>query len=195
MIGLDDYQELVSMRYSLSIEKTLIKKEYQFNGIQKALSSSLKLKSGYQDSSAKKQFKRELIIAPEYTVYLDLANISKDIVSKIKTYLLGHKAVYPLYMGINQFGADFENIEITQVEKVKEKETSIQTLVPLDDFIFNPKVVSKITNCRFATNINVKNRTFSEFKDFIVEISGKKEIYVNNNGNIYKINNQVVCFV
>jgi len=195
VVGLDTYNELNDMRYSVSMNNELVKKEYQFNGILKALSSSLKLKEGYQRSDEKKQFKRELVCNPSYTIYLDISKLEVLLKSKIKDYIKNHKSHYGICMGINTFHADFENIEIESFSKCEEDEMIITSLTSLDSFIFDIKNPSKITNIRFALNVKSEERIFSNFQDFIIEISGKQKILAKNNDDIYLINNKGICFV
>jgi len=195
IIGLDDYSELNRIKYSVSINKNIEKKEFVFNGLQKVLDSGLKLKEGYQNARGKKQFKRELLVAPEYDIFVDLSMISDDIKIMLFDYIKKHKTKYQIYMGINAFEADFSHIEIEAFEKVDDEEVIVNTLISLDKYIYDLKVFNHVSNIRFATEVNTKIRTFSKFKDFIVDISGKQEIKTKNNGFIYKINEKEVCFV
>jgi len=157
-------------------------------GLQKVLDSGLKLKEGYQNARGKKQFKkkqfkRELLVAPEYDIFVDLSMISDDIKIMLFDYIN------------NAFEADFSHIEIEAFEKVDDEEVIVNTLISLDKYIYDLKVFNHVSNIRFATEVNTKIRTFSKFKDFIVDISGKQEIKTKNNGFIYKINEKEVCFV
>ena len=40
-----------------------------------------------------------------------------------------------------------------------------------------------------------EGRFFKDFQDFVVEINGQFPIKVNNNGNVYKVNDDQVFFV
>lgn len=195
IIGLDDYSELNQIKYSVSINKNIEKKEFVFNGLQKVLGTNLKLKEGYQDARGKKQFKRELIVAPEYDIFVDLSTISDNIKGMLFDYIQNHKTKYQIYMGINAFEADFSNIKIETFKRIADEEVVVNTLIPLDRYIYDLNVFNHVSNIRFATEVNTKIRTFSEFRDFIVDISGKQEIKTKNNGFIYKVNGKGVCFV
>lgn len=195
VIGLDDYSELNQIKYSVSINKNIEKKEFMFNGLQKVLGTSLKLKEGYQNAKDKKQFRRELLVSPEYDIYIDLSRISDDIKGMLFDYIKSHKTKYQIYMGTNAFEADFSNIKIESFEKIDDEEVVVNTIIPLGNYVYDINVFNHVSNIRFATEINTKLRTFSEFEDFIIDISSKKEIKAKNNGFIYKINGKGVCFV
>ena len=195
IIGLDDYSELNQIKYSVSINKNIEKKEFVFNGLQKVLGTNLKLKEGYQNARGKKQFKRELLVSPEYDIYIDLSRVNDDIKGMLFDYIKNHKTKYQIYMGTNAFEADFSNIEVKTFEKVVDDEVVVDTLIPLSNYIYDENVFNHISNIRFATKIDTKIRTFSEFEDFIIDISGKQEIKTKNNGFIYKVNGKGVCFV
>ena len=195
LIGEEEHYKLRDIKYSIKIDKTVVKKSFVFNGIKSALSSNMHIKEGYQNSSFKKQFYRELICSPSYTVFVDLDNLDEKYSLKITQYLKEHKTAFTTYLGINFCLANFEWIEITMLLKVEEKTTHINTFTLKEDFIFDSQNFGvKLTTANMACDVE-KNRIFKDFKEFIVEIGGDNPIHSKNRGNIYQINEDRVYFV
>ncbi|WP_169975689.1 MULTISPECIES: CRISPR-associated protein Cas5 [unclassified Campylobacter] len=195
IIGEKEYYKLNNIRYSVKVNNQISKKSFVFNGIKFALSSNMHIKEGYQDSSEKKQFYRELIKNPDYTIFLDLKNLDERYKELIIKNIKEHKSVFTPYLGINFCIADFEYMDVKNYSLVEEKESEIDTFGVLDDFIFDPQNYDvKLTTARMACSCE-EFRVFKDFKDFIVKIKGEKRIKSKNNGNIYKIDENRVYFV
>ena len=195
LIGVDEYYKLNNILYSIKVNKEIVKKSFVFNGIKFALASSMHLKEGYQDASQKKQFYRELICAPEYIVFLDLSFLEDDLKNKIITALKEHKSCYTPYLGINFCIADFEWIEIKEIELIKDEIYEIDTFTKQEDFLFKEiEPNTKLTTANIPCNVE-EGRVFKDFYEFIIEISGTKSIISKNQNNIYNINDYGVYFV
>ncbi len=195
VIGEEEHYRLRDIRYSIKVDRSIVKKSFVFNGIKFALSSNMHIKEGYQDSSEKKQFYRELICSPSYTVFVDLSKLNDAYQAKITQYLKEHKTVFTPYLGINFCLADFEWIEIETIEKVEDELTDIDTFTLKEDFEFEVDNFGvKLTTTRMACGIE-ENRIFKNFKEFIVEIGGENRIRSKNQDNIYQINEHRVYFV
>lgn len=195
VIGEEEYYKLGDIKYSIKIDRPIVKRSFVFNGIKFALSSNMHIKEGYQNSSEKKQFYRELICSPSYTVFLDLSALCSDYHNKIKSYIKEHKTAFTPYLGINFCLADFEWIEIEKIEKVKEAVCKIDTFTRIEDFEFDIKNYDvKLTTANIACGVE-KGRVFKDFQEFIVEIGGVKNIKSKNRDNIYQINENRVYFV
>jgi CRISPR-associated protein Cas5h len=195
LIGEDAYYNLDALKYSIKVNKSIVKKSFVFNGIKNALSSSMHLKEGCQDSSEKKQFYRELICAPSYTAFLDLSALDDEYQEKIIGCLKEHKTAYTPYLGINFCIADFEWIVIDNVKKVDGERCEVSTFTLKDDFEFDvTNYDTKLTTAHMACSVE-QGRIFKDFKEFIVEINGGQSICSLNRGNVYKINEDVVYFV
>lgn len=194
IIGKSDYHEL-DIKYSVKVNHSIRKKSFVFNGIKNALSSNMHIKEGYQNSSDKKQFYRELICNPSYTIYVDLSKLDTKTSELITNNLREHKTVFTPYLGVNFCIADFEWIEIKDMQKLSCDECKIDTFTLEKDFIFDDKNFDvKLTTARMSCACE-KGRVFKDFQDFIVELNGKSRISSKNDGNIYKINEGTVYFV
>ncbi|HIP59863.1 MAG TPA: CRISPR-associated protein Cas5 [Campylobacterales bacterium] len=195
LIGEEEHFKLGDIKYSIKVDKEIVKKSFVFNGIRKALSSNMHLKEGCQNSSEKKQFYRELIRAPSYTVFLDLSSLDEVYIEKITIYLKEHKTTFTPYLGINFCIADFDWIEIEKVEKIEDNICEIGTFTLKEDFQFDIENFDvKLTTANMACGVE-EGRVFKDFQEFIVEISGGKSIKSKNRDNIYQINDDKVYFV
>lgn len=195
VIGEEEHYKLGDIKYSIKIDKAIVKKSFVFNGIKSALSSNMHIKEGYQDSSFKKQFYRELICFPSYTVFVDLSLLNQAYQEKITTYLKEHKTAFTPYLGINFCLADFEWIEIKKLEKIKEDFTQVHSFTLKDDFEFESDNFGvKLTTANMACDVE-KGRVFKDFQEFIIEIGGENRIKSKNRDNIYQINEDRVYFV
>jgi CRISPR-associated protein Cas5h len=167
----------------------------EFNGIKFALSSNMHIKDGYQNSSEKKQFYRELICSPAYSVFVDLSNLSLEYQERIKEYLKAHKTKFTPYLGINFCIANFEWIEIENISKIEDDISEIDTFTLKDDFDFDiDNYGVKLTTANMACGVE-EGRVFKDFKEFIIEIGAENRIKSKNRGNIYQINENRVYFV
>lgn len=195
VIGEEEHYRLNAIRYSIKVDRAIVKKSFVFNGIKFALSSNMHIKEGYQNSSEKKQFYRELICSPSYTVFVDLSALDSHYQEKIKSYLKEHKTAFTPYLGINFCLADFEWIAIETIKKIGDKTSEIDTFTRIDDFEFDIENYDvKLTTANMACGVE-EERVFKDFQEFIVEIGGIKKIKSKNRDNIYQINEHRVYFV
>ncbi|ALV24186.1 CRISPR/Cas system-associated RAMP protein Cas5, type I-B/HMARI [Campylobacter iguaniorum] len=195
IIGLSEYWKLENLLYSVKINSQIRKKISIFNGIKFALATNFKLEDGYQNSSEKKQFYRELICNPSYTIFLNLQNIDDEFKRQIILNLKEHKTAFTPYLGINFCIADFEFIEVKNCQKITSDTLKASSFVLQEDFIFEQdNYEARLTSVRMACNVE-KGRIFKDFKDFVIEINGGKILNAKNSGNAYNIDNEVVCFV
>ncbi|MDO5045990.1 CRISPR-associated protein Cas5 [Campylobacter sp.] len=195
LIGEKEYFKLNDIAYSIKVNNQISKKSFVFNGIKNALSSSMHIKDGYQDSSDKKQFYRELIKNPSYTVFLNLSKLNSEHKSEILKNLKEHKSVFTPYLGINFCIADFEWIDIFKCDQVSKDVSFIDTFTLKDDFVFEVQNLDvRLTTTRMACGCE-EGRIFKDFKDFVVEINGGCKISSKNRSNIYQINEDRVYFV
>ena len=195
IIGEDEFWKLSEIKYSVKIEREIKKKSFVFNGIRYALASSMKLAKGYQDCSKKKQFYRELICKPSYIIYINLTNLSQEYREKIINNLKEHKSAYTPYLGINFCIADFEWIDINDLEKINDSDALVDTIVPMDNYIFEGlNIKQKLSTFRAACNVE-EGRYYKDFKDFVVDVKGQYPLKAKNNNNIYRINDEQVFFI
>ncbi len=195
LIGEEEYYKLSDIKYSIKIDKAIVKKSFVFNGIKFALSSNMHIKEGYQNSSEKKQFYRELICSPAYTVFVDLSLLAQEYQTTIIQYLKEHKTAFTPYLGINFCLADFEWIEIKNIEKIDEEIAKIDTFTLKEDFEFKiDNYGVKLTTANMACGVE-EHRVFKDFKEFIIEIGADNSIESKNRDNIYQINEDRVYFV
>ncbi|MBE3610457.1 CRISPR-associated protein Cas5 [Campylobacter californiensis] len=195
IIGEREYYKLNDIKYSVKIDRQISKKSFVFNGIKFALSSSMHIKEGYQDASEKKQFYRELIISPAYTIFLNLEHLEECYQSAIIKNLKEHKSVFTPYLGINFCIADFSWIDIKSCSLAQEDKSDVDTIVLLDDFIFDTQNQNiKLTTARMACACE-EGRIFKDFNNFVIKVGGESRVRAKNRGNIYEINGERVYFV
>jgi len=195
LIGEENHYKLRDIFYSVKVNQEIVKRSFVFNGIQKALSSNMHLKEGYQDASKKKQFYRELICSPSYTLFIDLTNLNEVYKEEITSALKEHKTKFTPYLGINFCIADFEWIEIEHLEKIEDEVSEVNTFTLKDDFEFEiDNYGVQLTTANMACDVE-EHRIFKDFREFIVEIGGKNSIRSKNRDNIYQINQDRVYFV
>jgi len=195
LIGEENHYRLRDIKYSIKVDRAIVKRSFVFNGIQKALSSSMHIKEGYQDATKKKQFYRELICSPSYCVFLDLSALQEEYREKITKALKNHTTKFTPYLGINFCIADFEWIEIEHLEKLEDEVCEVSTFTLKDDFEFDIENYGvQLTTANMACDVEA-HRIFKDFKEFIVEIGGENTIRSKNRDNIYKINEDGVYFV
>ncbi len=195
LIGEEEHYRLGDIKYSIKVDCEIVKKSFVFNGIRKALSSNMHIKEGYQNASEKKQFYRELICSPAYTVFIDLSFLDETLTKNITQYIKEHKTTFTPYLGINFCIADFEWIEIEKVKKIEDEVSEINTFTLKDDFVFDIENFDvRLTTANMACSVE-KGRIFKDFQEFIIEIGGGKSIKSKNRSNIYQINEDKVYFV
>ncbi len=195
LIGEEEHFRLRDILYSVKVDREIVKKSFVFNGIKFALSKNMHIKEGYQNAKEKKQFYRELICAPEYTVFVDLSRLTENYQDAVKDALKKHQTKFTPYLGINFCIADFEWIEIERYEKIDDPLCEIDSFTRKEDFEFDMDNYDvKLTTAHMACDVE-RGRIFKEFQEFIVEISGKKRIKSKNRDNIYQINSYKVYFV
>lgn len=194
LIGEADYWKLSGIKYGVKINNPIEKKSFCFNGIKDALDKSMQLAKGYQDNSNKKQFYRELICNPSYTIYLILDDISEEHRALIKKNLKEHKSVYSLYLGINFCLADFKWIEVEEFKKIENEIALVDTIILAEQFRYDgTNHNQKLSTFRAACDVE-PGRIFKDFRDFLAEENAKVKIGAKNNDNIYKVNNENVLF-
>ena len=169
----EDYLFLSSILYSVKVKRLRGKQNFIFNGIKNAL-PSIDLKKGFQKIKKRKQFYRELLLNPEYRIYIDFGMVEEKLnVEKIKTNILKHKSLFPVYLGINFCLADFKYVGEFQEKEVK----SNNSFVDIASFIkvgdkFKLETGRNYSDIRIATTIN-KKRFFGGWIDLLVELNGK----------------------
>jgi len=195
LIGEDAHHKLSPIRYSVKIDRPLVKKRFVFNGIKFALSNNMHIGKGYQDAGEKKQFYRELICNPSYTIFLEISGLEKGYRERIVAHLTEHKTCYTPYLGINFCIADFEWIPVTSVERVTAPQCKIDTFVPKEDFLFDAENYGmRLTTARIACGVE-QGRVFKDFQEFVVEISAGHKIDAKNSGDIYRLNDYYAYLV
>lgn len=195
LIAEENHYKLRDIFYSVKVNQEIVKRSFVFNGIQKALSSNMHIKEGCQDASKKKQFYRELICSPSYTLFIDLTNLNEFYKEEITSALKEHKTKFTPYLGINFCIADFEWIEIEHLEKIEDEVSEVNTFTLKDDFEFEiDNYGVQLTTANMACDVE-EHRIFKDFREFIVEIGGKNSIRSKNRDNIYQINQDRVYFV
>jgi len=195
IIGEEAYFKLQNILYSVKVDCEIVKKSFVFNGIKFALSSNIHIQEGYQNAKEKKQFYRELICAPQYTIFLNLKDLDEGYQGKIIDALKNHQTKFTPYLGINFCIADFEWMDIKDATKLEDTICKIDTFTRKEDFEFDIENYNvKLTTANMACGVE-KDRIFKDFQEFIVEISGKKRIKSKNRNNTYQINDYGVYFV
>jgi len=195
VIGEEEYHKLVDIKYSVKVDRAIVKNSFVFNGIKSALSSNMHIKEGYQNSSYKKQFYRELICSPSYIIFVDLSLLDSAYRDKIILNLQEHKTAFTPYLGINFCIADFEWVEIQEIERLEDEVCDINTFTLKDDFEFDIENFGvRLTTANMACGVE-RGRIFREFREFIIEIGSQNSIKSKNRGNIYNINGEGVYFV
>jgi len=169
--GLNDvsaYQFLNTITYAVKINQIQGKANYCFNGVKDALPS---IKHHRQIIKQRKQFYRELLIAPSYKIFIDFSACQQEsalIIENIKN----HRSLYQTYMGINLCLANFEFIHEHVGEQIQNNK-----LIPIDSCItldteFEIEHNKNYSDVRFPLIVK-KERIFGSFTDVLVELSGK----------------------
>ena len=171
--GIDEPARLVDMEVAVGIESLSGKRRFSFNGVKEALSvldpkKWLECKSGIKE---RKQFYRELLVAPRYRIFCDLGALKER--DRIVGAMERGRSYYPLYLGINLCLGSYELIEVHgRAESVEERRLEFDTMVPLDyPFLLEPG--KQYTDVRMATRVDGE-RHFGGFRDYLVELGGKR---------------------
>ncbi|MEA1920547.1 MAG: CRISPR-associated protein Cas5 [Campylobacterota bacterium] len=162
-----EYQFLNAIQYAVKINSIKGKANYSFNGVKDALPS---IKHHTQMIKQRKQFYRELLIQPNYKLFLDFSACeeeSRHIIDNLKA----HRSLYQPYMGINLCLANFEFISEHQSQPIINNAfISIDSFVPLEtSFEIEPN--KNYSDIRIACQIEAE-RTFGNFTDLLVELNG-----------------------
>lgn len=169
--GLEDiesYQFLNSIKYSVKINQIQGKANYSFNGVKDALPS---IKKHGQIIKQRKQFYRELLIAPNYKLFLDFSLCGKESL-KIVENIKNHCSLYQPYMGINLCLANFEFVGEHTFEQLESTEfIDIDSFITLDSD-FEIELDKNYSDIRMPLKIE-EGRIFGGFIDFLVELNGK----------------------
>ncbi len=161
------YQFLNDIKYSVKINHIQGKANYCFNGVKDALPS---IKNHRQTIKQRKQFYRELLIAPSYKLFIDFSACQKESVVIIEN-IKNHRSLYQTYMGINLCLANFEFIGEHIGEQIQnEKFISIDSFITLDTE-FEIEENKNYSDIRIPLTIE-EERTFGRFNDFLVELGG-----------------------
>jgi len=171
IMGLEDYLVFNAIRYSVVIKTLSGKRTFCFNGVKDALSQLNLEKAGEGFSKGRKQFYRELLVAPAYRIYCDLSGIDADTRNTLIAILEAGKSMYPLYMGINMCLAELKyigNYELTQQEA---ETVDIHSMIPLATG-FELETGKQYSDIRMATTVDA-SRNFGGFSDYLVETTGE----------------------
>lgn len=125
----------------------------------------------------------------EYDIYYELKDNEND--NKIKDFLLNDKRIYDFYLGKNQFIADISNVEILELQQLKEIEfnDSLNVISICDNKL--------IDECNLNIKINMPiesthNGIYSKYKLLTIY-----EDQINKyDSNLYKLeNNKLLYFI
>ena len=168
--GLDDYYGLNAMRYSVVVEQLEGKRQFCFNGIKDAL-KELDPKKGGGFRKGRKQFYRELLLQPHYSIYCDLRDVEDSLRRQVVASLQKELAHYPLYMGVNFCLAQYRYLGEFEPKPKRQEEVWIDSVIPLDyDFVIEPN--KQYTDVRMARSVR-EGRLFGDFADYLVETTGQ----------------------
>jgi len=166
--GFQDYLFLNDIRYSCKVLQIDGKFSFCFNGIKDVLKNTKET----QIIKQRKQFYRELLINPQYEIYIDFSSVESKKAQIIINNIKNHIAKYPIYLGINIALANFEFLGEFESKKIETDEfTQIDSAILLDSK-FEIESDKNYSDIRVATKIEA-NRIFRDFQDLLVETSGK----------------------
>ena len=136
----------------------------------------------------------QCLVNPNWTIYLLLDDLEKDIKEKIIDYILNEKTVYQYYLGKNHYFAGIENVKLLNLEK----ETNIEYISSLffkDDIILDDLIEDSsdlfrekqpyITSCVIPLDIT-QERGYNKYVDmyftnmFIESIDIKNRIFIKD---------------
>lgn len=194
IIGESDYEKLGKIKYSLKLENSVAKKPFIFNGVGNAFKAK-NIGNGFQDANQRKQFYRELIKNPKYTIYLDLGELDEAKKAQIIKNLKEHRFFYMPYLGINFCIADFEWVDVKSCNKITDAECDVVSFTTREDFIYEEqKDGIQLTASQMPCDVE-DYRIFKDFKNFIFALTRDSTIRTKNRDNIYEINGDKVYFV
>jgi CRISPR-associated protein Cas5h len=166
--NIDEYAFLNAIKYSVVIKKLKGKINFVFNGVKDALPV---VKNYQQTIKQRKQFYRELLVEPYYTLYIDFSACYDESLAIIEN-LKAHRSIYQPYMGVNFCLANFAFVdEHKGIEETNNAMTSIDSFIPLNTS-FELETNKSYSDVRIATTIG-KGRLFGGFSDLLVELSGQ----------------------
>jgi len=170
--GEEAYWKFAPMRYGVRIERLEGKRRFCFNGIKEALSQLTPKKCCQGFAKGRKQFYRELLLSPAYTLFCDMSDVEEPLKTRVIEAMQAHKSYFPLYMGINACLAEYELIDIVSSSPLRHyKEALIDTAVPLEsDFLIEEG--KSYSDVRMATTVN-EAREFGGFRDYLIETGGR----------------------
>lgn len=169
IMGLENYLFLNAIRYGVVVKNLSGKRTFCFNGIKDALSQLNLEKVGQGFGKGRKQFYRELLVAPKYEIYCDLSAIDAKEQTKLLEYLEKGQSLYPLYMGINMCLAELKLLGA--FELVTGSARRIDSMIPLT-LSFELEAGKEYTDVRMATTVDA-GRNFGGFSDYLVETTGQ----------------------
>lgn len=171
IMGLENYLAFNAIRYSVVIKTLAGKRTFCFNGVKDALSQLNLEKAGAGFSKGRKQFYRELLVAPSYTIYCDLSGIDADTRNALIATLEAGKSMYPLYMGINMCLAELKYRGAYELRSQEAERVAIHSMVPLSS-TFELEAGKQYSDIRMATSVDAA-RNFGGFSDYLVETTGE----------------------
>jgi CRISPR-associated protein Cas5h len=130
-----------------------------------------------KNHEARTQIRTEFLKNPAYRIYV--SHSDRSIFDKLVEYVMGHKTVYTLSMGLSELLADFKYVGLWEVNEIGYGEGKIATVIPMD-------VVEEYGICfeegkrYFKEKIPVdmnQNRIVENYKDVLFEVKGQP-IYV-----------------
>ncbi|ACN13665.1 putative CRISPR-associated protein Cas5 [Desulforapulum autotrophicum HRM2] len=176
-------KDLLFEKEQLEEESDLTKKEEKLLGsiggkiesesmtLEKASASCSKVFN--ESFTSPKPIFRELLVAPEYLVFIHDFKYEKEILHSLEN----HFSEFSLYMGNSEFSANYTYVDC---------EWSLEESERLDSFTLNPsKIVfeegKKYTNVYMATKA-VGQREYRDYKNFIlcdkqITLSGKTQVH------------------
>ena len=102
---------------------------------------------------------RELLINPEYLIFINNFKYENEIIH----YLKNHLSKYNIYVGNSEFAANYKYIECQYQEKIIDKLDSFTSQT--NNICFEPD--KKYTNLYVATK-TTENRTYKDYRNLVV---------------------------
>ena len=167
-----DYMFLNDILYSVKILNISGKRNFIFNGVKDAL-PSIDFKNKIQKIKKRKQFYRELLLNPQYRIYIDTSKTDSEKVVGIIKNMKRHKSLFSLYLGVNFCLANFEFIgEFERQDINNNKEyVDIDSFIPVE-YGFKPEEGRNYSDIRIPTTVN-EERFFGGWHDLLVEYTGQ----------------------
>jgi len=176
---------LLKQKDDLILKEELNSKEEKFlENIYEKIDKSLKTKEkNYKEFEiiisncfkSPKPIYRELLLAPEYLIFIDSFKFEEKIIS----YLKNHNSVFYLYMGNSEFAANYEYYDCVCERKNVNELNSITGNT--ENILF--EVGKKYTNLYMATK-TVNNRQYMDYKNIVI---CNKPIKLKNTISAYSV--------